>query len=122
VGRGEPGNGAFGIMICPGGGDVHPYIMEGWDPRSGTIRMPRLTATELRALMETRAKPTFPEDRLEPPVPLTLTSRDDFFAPEPFDFIFLARSPAFTPAKADPIYDAIRERFIDEKAFSPPAE
>ncbi len=109
------------LTICPGGGDIHPYIMEGWDPRSGTIRMPRLDDTELRGLIQAWAKPTFPEDRLEPPVPLTLISRDDFFAPEPFDFIFLARSPAFTPAEADPIYDAVRERFIDEEAFSPPA-
>jgi hypothetical protein len=104
------------LTICPGGGDIHPYIMEDWNPRSGTIQMARLTKDELKHLKGLE-KPGIAEHQLEPPVPLTLSTSEDFVAPEAFDFIFLARSPAFTPSQSDPIYEAIRERFIDESSF-----
>ena len=42
----------------------------------------------------------------------------EYQATEPFDLICLARSPSFTPAAADAVYDEIRSRFIDENAMS----
>jgi hypothetical protein len=105
------------LTLCPGGNDFHEFIMERWDRESGVIRMPRLREGELQRLKGSLQKPVFPEERLEPPVRLTRVSRDDFVAPEPFDFIFLAQSPAFTPKEADPIYAEIRRRFIDEKVW-----
>ncbi len=39
---------------------------------------------------------------------------NDFRATEPFDLVCIARSPAFTPASADAIYDEIRGRYIEE--------
>ncbi len=106
-------------VYCPGGGsDIHPYIMEGLDSHSRTIRMPRLTRNELKRINDSLPqRPKIPEERLEPPIPLTASKASEFCAPEPFDFIFLARSPAFTPSEADPIFDAIKERFIDEQAW-----
>jgi hypothetical protein len=35
-----------------------------------------------------------------------------------FDLICLSRSPSFTPAAADAVYDEIRSRFIDENALA----
>jgi hypothetical protein len=43
-------------------------------------------------------------------------------APEGFDVICLARSPDFTPAELDPLFDEIRERFIDEEGFASQAQ
>lgn len=45
--------------------------------------------------------------------------RWDMFSTEvPYDAVYLCRSPGFTPASCDPIFDLIRERFIDEDAWS----
>jgi hypothetical protein len=41
----------------------------------------------------------------------------EFEATEPFDVICLARSPDYTPAELDPLFDVIRERFVDASAF-----
>ena len=44
--------------------------------------------------------------------------RGDYRAAEPFDIVCLTRSPQYTPVEADAIFDAIRERFIDEAMLS----
>jgi len=102
------------------GADIHPFIMESFDPRTGTIRMPRLRRDELsdRGYFIPPRSFTLPPERLEPPVPLHSISAGEYGADAPFDLIFLARSPTYTPAEADPIYEAIRERFIDEPAWN----
>lgn len=51
----------------------------------------------------------------EPLVPFEWPPWPLFRAEEPFDFICLARSPGFTPTTADVVYDAICERYIDER-------
>jgi UPF0489 domain len=109
-------------VYCPGGGsDIHPYLLENGDQlRGGTIQLPYLTREQLRWLNERpfARVPNLPVECLEEPgVPLTISKASEFCAPEPFDFIFLARSPAFTPSEADPIFNAIKERFIDEQAW-----
>lgn len=58
--------------------------------------------------------------RREPRVPFRAMSWPQFTASEPFDVICLARSPEYTPATCDALFDVIRERFIDELAPAPP--
>jgi hypothetical protein len=41
----------------------------------------------------------------------------EYRASEPFDIGCLTRSPEYTPAEADPIFNAIADRFIDPAAF-----
>jgi hypothetical protein len=64
--------------------------------------------------------------RIRPPVSVTnpiKVAREianvwcEYQASEPFDIVCLTRSPEYTPADADPIFDAIVERFIDEAAL-----
>jgi hypothetical protein len=49
---------------------------------------------------------------LEPKIPIESVPAEDFRAEAPYDRIFLARSPEFTPPTSDVLYDAIRERYI----------
>ena len=56
--------------------------------------------------------------RLEPRVPFRHMGWPQFTAPAPFDLICLARSPEYTPETCDELFDAIRERFIDEDALA----
>jgi len=55
---------------------------------------------------------------LEPPVPFDWSLWHEYQATEPFDLICLSRSPSYTPAAADAVYDEIRSRFIDENAIA----
>ena len=57
-------------------------------------------------------------ERRDPAVPFTTAVWREFQATEPFDVVCLTRSPEYTPASADPIFDAIVSRFIDEDAFA----
>jgi hypothetical protein len=56
-------------------------------------------------------------DRCDPPVPFTTNVWREYQASEPFDIVCLTRSPQYTPAEADAIFDAIAERFIDEEVW-----
>jgi hypothetical protein len=87
--------------------DLIAHLFEGSDPWTKTIRLPALDAKDLHDMPE-RRRPL----SLEPPVPYSWQVWQRFQAAEPFDVICLARSPAFTPAPADHIYDEIRTRFI----------
>lgn len=60
------------------------------------------------------ARREMPVQHRDPAVPFAWSGWPRFKAPEPFDFICLTRSPAYTPAASDAIYDEIRGRFIDE--------
>lgn len=55
---------------------------------------------------------------LEPPFPFRTISWLDYRAEQPFDFVCLTRSPDYTPASSDPLFDVIRERFIDEASLA----
>lgn len=55
---------------------------------------------------------------VEPLVPFRRLRWDMFSTEVPYDAVYLCRSPGFTPASCDPIFDLIRERFIDEDAWS----
>jgi hypothetical protein len=57
-------------------------------------------------------------DRRDPPVPFSTNVWREYQAVEPFDVVCLTRSPEYTPAEADPIFDSIVELFIDEAGVS----
>lgn len=99
-------------VFCPGGGDdVHPYMRENFERHALAIRLAALTDEQVQALLENQ-KPSVIYD--EPRVPIAQVRAEDHHGDGGFDFVFLARSPEFTSAEADPIFDAIRETFIIE--------
>jgi hypothetical protein len=63
---------------------------------------------------------TSPSD--EPQVPFKVPPWPLFRAHAPFNLVCLARSPAFTPPTADSVFNAIRDRYIDERLPYPPGE
>jgi hypothetical protein len=98
------------------GEDILRHYREGFD-----LDAPRLQLVGIRNAEELRENLLTPEnlqvDHREPTVPFQAVIWDQFQADQPFDFICLARSPPFTPPESDPIFDEIRERFIDETKF-----
>lgn len=102
----------------PGGGSDIPGIhKKGWDWNSDMLQLKCIDPNDVLRLFDSIE----PEPiHVEPEVPLECFSCDEYSNDSAFDFITLARSPEFTPAKSDVIYDAIRERFIDEKSALKP--
>lgn len=96
-------------------GDLLPHVFENFDLETRTIRLPTLEPRNLRENLGStdRLRPL----ALEPPVPFDWLLWHEYQATEPFDLICLSRSPSFTPAAADAVYDEIRSRFIDETAL-----
>lgn len=96
-----------------GGDDVLPYHMEGFSRSAENVQL-----VSVRSRSELRDNLLTPENftvaHREPRVPFRAVAWDQFQADQPFDFICLARSPPFTPAESDPIFDAIRQQFIEE--------
>jgi hypothetical protein len=95
------------------GDDILRYYREGFD-----LDAQRLQLVGIHSIEELRENLLTPEnlkvDHREPAIPLRSLRWDEFHADQPFDFICLARSPPFTPAESDSIFDAIREHFIEE--------
>lgn len=93
-------------------GDLLRYLFEEFDPRTRTIRLPLLDLDNLRSnlLSVDGLQPL----ALEPPVPFTWNAIQQFQAPEPFDFVCLARSPGFTPEASDELYAQTCANFIDD--------
>jgi hypothetical protein len=90
------------------------YIMDDYDPRADAIRIPVMTEDQTKLL----GWPNKPAPlRFEPRVPFVMMGWESYRAAEPFDVICLSRSPGFTPASADPLFEAIRDALIDETAF-----
>jgi hypothetical protein len=93
-------------------GDLFPYYMEHLD--ADVIRLEAMTRDQLDRRMRDE---TYVPAAVEPEVPLQHMSWGDFEAQAPFDVICLARSPDYTPVELDPLFDEIRERFVDEGAL-----
>lgn len=87
-------------------------LLKDFDRDSGYLQV---VATREDFVMRGRATPRV-IDRRDSPVPFTVNTWREFHASKPFDIVCLTRSPQYTPAAADPIFDAIRERFINEDA------
>lgn len=101
-----------------GGDDIPAFVMENYDPSASRIQLAAVTKQELQQLVTRGENPR--SEALEPAIPFRAVPWYEFRAEAPFDVICLARSPSFTPTAADRIFDAIRERFIDETVFPPP--
>ncbi len=96
-----------------GGDDVLPYYREGFDLGAENLQLVGIRSqTELRENLLTPKNLQIAHR--EPTVPFRAVIWDQFQVDQPFDFICLARSPPFTPPESDPIFDAIREQFIEE--------
>jgi hypothetical protein len=96
-----------------GGDDVLPYHMEGFNRRAENVQL--VSVRSRSELLDNLMTPeNFTVEHREPTVRFQAVIWDQFQADQPFDFICLARSPPFTPPESDPIFDAIRQQFIEE--------
>lgn len=103
-------------VFNPGGGsDISGYHKENWDWNADVIQLKAIDPKDFATLLGGR----HPEPvQLEPPVPLKEVRAEDYLAPAGFDFIFLARSPEYTPEESDVIFDEIGARYIDQAALA----
>jgi hypothetical protein len=100
-------------VYCEGGGsDELSLVMEGFDQKARNVQLAAMTRPELDALLHRRRDPVV--SHLEPPVPYRSTPWEHYQADGPFDFVCLTRSPPYTPVTADPLYEEIRARFIED--------
>ena len=87
--------------------DVQWLHMKNFDTRSGFVQMKRFEpgfAERLDHFLDVKKLPFEPE----PEIPLQVVPRHEYRAADAPDFIFLARSPNYTPATADPLFDALK--------------
>lgn len=96
-------------------GDIFTYWLKDFDRFANEIELP--AAKNTNRLRDHQDRPGEVE-HFEPPIPFQVSGYGPFRARAPFDVVCLTRSPAFTPAEADPIFDVIRSRFIDESVFA----
>lgn len=94
-------------------GDLMGFLMQDFDIRADHLQV---VGTREESWIGRWGHPKVIDHR-DPPVPFTTNVWREYQASEPFDIVCLTRSPEYTPAEADPISDAIAERFIDEAAF-----
>ena len=86
--------------------DISTSCFHDCDPTSGSLQLKQLPIEYRDGLRRAR---DFRPLALEPQVPFRLVGCDAFHAAKPFDFVFLAQSPAYTPEAADPLIDVFRE-------------
>lgn len=99
-----------------GGGDELTLVMEGFDHAASHVQLATLTRQQIDSYLHRQGKP-IPE-HIEPAVPYRSTRWEKFLAEGAFDFVCLTRSPPYTPVTADPLFDRIKETFIDEITFA----
>lgn len=97
----------------PDPGDVLSYVMENFDPRAAHLELPAIPKESLDNLWMHSDRERVVTHR-EPKVPFRAIPWRSYQASDPFDVVCLTRSPAFTPAQSDALFDEIRQRFIDE--------
>ncbi len=94
-------------------GDLMYVLMQDFDLQAEDLQV---VGTREDFLQNSRGRPKVIDHR-DPPVPFTTNVWREYQASESFDIVCLTRSPEYTPADADSIFDAVVERFIDEAAF-----
>jgi hypothetical protein len=112
-------------VFPPGGGDdVLRYFKQGFRRHADHLQLAAMRPSQLKLLRDhlplldlDRDPIPWTLDHVEPPVSFALTRYQDLAKQPLFDFIFLARSPEYTPLTADPLFDRIRCELIDEAAF-----
>lgn len=88
--------------------DVQWLHMKDFDTRSGFVQMKRYEpgfAERLEHFLDVKKLPF----EAEPEIPMEVVARDDYRTDIPPDFIFLARSPNYTPPTADPLFERLKE-------------
>ncbi len=101
--------------IGPAPGDLLRYLMKDFDVESDHLQVHAIERGELRDSLMRIGPPRV--ERADPAIPFAAIPWRDYQATRPFDVVCLTRSPAYTSSTADPIFDTIRERFIDERRF-----
>ena len=89
--------------------DIPDCLFRDNDPKCGVIQLKQLPPDcrqSIRRLQE------FTPLAFEPEVPIRFIERDAFHTDALFSFIFVAKSPKYTPATSDSIVDIIREFII----------
>ncbi len=94
-------------------GDLMSLLMQDFDMQADYLQV---VGAREKFWQSGRGRPRVIDHR-DPPVPFTTNVWREYQALEPFDIVCLTRSPEYTPADADPIFDAIVERFIDKAAL-----
>ena len=88
-----------------GGGDINVYFKENWTNKfpNDVVRLTALTQTQFESLKASSWHPDFKVPYGdEPRVPFRSQRWKDFKAAAGYDFLYLAKSPAFAPAELDP--------------------
>ncbi len=90
-------------VFCPGGGDdVLFFVREDYRPDADRLQLVPTSEADLDNVTWGEHNLPVGASRLEPPVPFRQVPAAEFAADGPFDFVFLARSPAFTPLGGGP--------------------
>jgi hypothetical protein len=117
---------ALKYVYPPGGGDdIFPYYRKGFRRDADHLQLPAMRPKQLEALRD-YLPVTDPNsdsipwrvDRLEPAIALTTIPAEKATPGPGVDFVFLARSPEYSPPTADPLFERIRHELIDEQAFA----
>jgi hypothetical protein len=97
-----------------GGSDLLSLVMEGFDPRADRIRLAAVPARDLGRVARHPAAAA--ASRADPPVPIRASRWEQYTADGPFDFVCVTRSPPYTPPTADPVFEALVEAFVVDRA------
>lgn len=89
--------------------------MRDCDNDADSVELKAMSRDEMERWLHNREEPRWA--RNEPRVPFRQLRWDQFTADEPYDAVCLCRSPGFTPASSDELFELIRERFIDESRW-----
>jgi hypothetical protein len=91
--------------------DIQHVYMHNFDSFSGAIQLKKYNPQTLRDAPITKPLDKI-EHELEPAIPFEIIGRENYSADGPFDFVFLTRSPGFTPRFADTIFDWIKINYL----------
>lgn len=86
--------------------DIPNCMFENYDPRSGVIQLKKLPRNE--CLTGSKRMTSMTPIELGRPVPISFACRDTYSANRAFDFAFAARSPNYTPSKADELAPVVQ--------------
>lgn len=102
-----------------GGDDLLRHHMEDFDTKASNLQLKRVDpAAWERVSTRIGANPDVAFE--EPRIPIKCRRWDEYETDVAFDAISLCRSPGFTPASSDEIFDWIRENWIEEARFATP--
>jgi len=89
-----------------GSHDIPDALFRHNDRKCGVLQLKQLPR---ECLQSVRRLSEFTPIALEPEIPIRFVKRDAFEAADSFSFVFLARSPRYTPVTSDRILETIRQ-------------